>query len=102
MRLSRLSEVHRKTGAELFSNGIVRRNLGTKQKVTSQIRSHNTIVDEFGTNLPLNFGKANLKAVRFFLLTMYDVIDFQCVQDVLFLRIINSKQSVLSNYYSTL
>ena len=104
MRLSRLSEVHRKTGAKLFSNGTVRRNFGTKQKVTSQIRSHNTIVDEFGTSLPLNFGKANLnmKAVRFFLLTMYDVTDFQCVQDVSFLRIINSKQSVLSNYYSTL
>ena len=53
------SEVHRKTRAEIFSNGIVGRDLGTKQKVTSQIRSHNTIVDEFGTSLPLNFGKAN-------------------------------------------
>ena len=34
----RLSEIHKKTGAELASNGIVGRNLGTKQKVTSQIR----------------------------------------------------------------
>ena len=45
----RLSEVHGKTGAEL----------GTKQ--TSQIPPHNTIVDEFGTSLPLNFGKTNCK-----------------------------------------
>ena len=55
----RLSEVHRKTGVKLVSNGIVGRNLGTKQKVTSQIRPHNTIVDRFGTSLSLNFGKAN-------------------------------------------
>ena len=55
----RLSEVHKKTGAELVFNGIVGRNLRTKQKVTSQIRPHNSIVDEFGTSLPLNFGKAN-------------------------------------------
>ena len=34
----RLSEVHKTTGAELVSNSIVGRNLGTKQKVTSQIR----------------------------------------------------------------
>ena len=58
-----LSEVHKKTEAELVSNGIVGRNLGTKQKVTSQIRSHNTIVDDFGTSLPLNFGKANLSII---------------------------------------
>ena len=50
-----------KTGADLASNGIVGRNLGTKQKVTSQIRPHNTIVDEFGTSLSLNFGKANTR-----------------------------------------
>ena len=30
------------------------------------------------------------------------IINFQCVQDLLFLRIINSKQPVLSNYYNTL
>ena len=35
----RLSEVHRKTGAELVSRGIMGRVLGTKQKVTSQIRA---------------------------------------------------------------
>ena len=51
----RLSEIHKKTGAELVSNSIVGRNLGTKQKVTSQIRPHNTIVDEFGASLALNF-----------------------------------------------
>ena len=55
----RLSEVHRKTGADFVSNGLVWRNLETKQKVTSQIRPHNTIVNEFGTSLPLNFRKAN-------------------------------------------
>ena len=55
----RLSEVHKKTGAELVSNGIVGRNLGTKQKLTSQIRPYNIIEDEFGTILPLNFGKVN-------------------------------------------
>ena len=55
----RLSEVHKKTGAELASNGIVGRTLETKQKMTSQIRPHNTIVNEFGTSLILNFGKAN-------------------------------------------
>ena len=54
--LIRLSDVHRKTGVELVSNGIVGRNLGT---TTSQIRPHNTIVDKFGTSLSLNFGKAN-------------------------------------------
>ena len=59
----RLSEVHKTTGAELVSNSIVERNLGTKQKVMSQIRPHNTIVDEFGTSLPLNFGKVNCNAV---------------------------------------
>ena len=57
----RLFEVHRKTGAELVSKGIVGRNLGTKQKMTSQIRHTITIVDEFGTSLPLNFGKANVE-----------------------------------------
>ena len=57
----RLSEVHRKTGVELVSNGILGRNLGTKQKVMSQIRSHNTSVDEFSTSLYLNFGKANVE-----------------------------------------
>ena len=30
-----------------MSNGIVGRNLGTKQKVASQISSHNVIVEEF-------------------------------------------------------
>ena len=30
------------------------------------------------------------------------IINFQCVQDLLFLRIINWKQSVVSNYYNTL
>ena len=55
----RLSEVHRKTGVELVSKCIVGRHLGTKQKVTSQIRSFNTIVDELDTSLPLDFGKAN-------------------------------------------
>ena len=35
MTLIRLSEVHKKAGAELVSNGIVGRNLGTKQKVAS-------------------------------------------------------------------
>ena len=64
----RLSEVHRKTGAELVSNGIVGRNLGTKQKVTSKIRPHNTIVDEFGTSLYLNFEKANVESVAVFCL----------------------------------
>ena len=54
-----LSEVHIKTGAELVSNGIVGRNLGTKQKVPSQVPPHNAIVDEFGTSLYMNFGKAN-------------------------------------------
>ena len=44
----RLSEVHKKAGAELVSNGIVGRNLGTKQKVASQIPLHNAIVEEFG------------------------------------------------------
>ena len=56
---TRLSEVHKKTGAEFVSNGIVGRDLGTKQKVTSQIQPYNTIADEFGISLPLNFGKAN-------------------------------------------
>ena len=55
----RLSKVHKKTSAELVPNGIVGRNLETKQKMTSQIRPHNTIVDEFSTSLPLNFGKVN-------------------------------------------
>ena len=44
----RLSEAHKKAGAELVSNGIVGRNLGTKQKLASQIPSHNAIVEEFG------------------------------------------------------
>ena len=61
----RLSEVHRKTGAELVSNGIVGRSLETKQKVTSQIQPRNTIVDEFGTSLSLNFGKANIFYILF-------------------------------------
>ena len=30
-----VSEVHKKTGAEVVSSGIMRRNLGTKQKVPS-------------------------------------------------------------------
>ena len=51
----RLSEVHTKTGAELVSNGIVGRNLGTKQKVPSQVPSHNAIIDEFGTTAPVFF-----------------------------------------------
>ena len=55
----RLSEVHKKTGAELVSNGIVGRNLRTKQEVPSQVPPHNAIVDEFGTSLLLNLGKAN-------------------------------------------
>ena len=55
----RLSEVHRKTGSELVSNSIVRRNLGTKQNVPSQIPPHNAIVDEFCTSPLLNFGKAS-------------------------------------------
>ena len=54
-----LSEVHRKTGAELISNGIVGWNLGTKQKVRSQIPPHNDIVDEVGTSFLLKLGKAN-------------------------------------------
>ena len=34
---------------------------------------------------------------------LYDVIvNFQCVQDLLFLQIIESKHSVLSNYYNKL
>ena len=49
----------KKTGAELVSNGIMGRDLGTKQKKTSQIQPHNAIVDKFGTSLPLNFGKVN-------------------------------------------
>ena len=53
-----LSKVHKKTGADLISKGIVGWHLGIKQKVTSQIRPHNTIADEFGTSLALNFGKA--------------------------------------------
>ena len=53
----RLSEVHRKTGAELVCNGIVGRNLGKKQKALSQIQPHNAIVDEFRTSLLLNLGK---------------------------------------------
>ena len=44
---------------KLVSNGIVEWNLGTKQKVASKITPINTIVDEFGTSLILNFGKAN-------------------------------------------
>ena len=44
----RLSEVHKKAGAELVSNGIVGWNLGTKQKVASEIPPHNAIVEEFG------------------------------------------------------
>ena len=63
--LIRLSEVHRKTGTELVSNGIVGRSLETKQKVTSQIQLHNTIVDEFGISLSLNFGKANIFYILF-------------------------------------
>ena len=55
----RLSEVYRKIGAELLSNGIVRRSLEIKQKVSSQVPPHNAIVDEFGTSLLLNLGKAN-------------------------------------------
>ena len=55
----RLSEVHRKTGAELLSNGIVRRSLEIKQKVSSQVSFHNTIVDEFRTSLLLNLRKEN-------------------------------------------
>ena len=55
----RLSEVHRKTDAELLFNGIVGQILGTKQKVMSQIRPQNIFVGEFGTSLSLNFGKAN-------------------------------------------
>ena len=43
----RLSEVHRKPGAELVSDGIVGRNLGTKQKVPSHVPPYNAIVDEF-------------------------------------------------------
>ena len=34
----------------LSSNGIVGQNLGTKQKVMSQVLPHNAIVDEFGTS----------------------------------------------------
>ena len=55
----RLSEVHKKTGADFVSNSIVGRNLGTQQKVPSQVPPHNAIVDKFGTILLLNFGKAN-------------------------------------------
>ena len=34
---------------------------------------------------------------------LYDVVsNFQCVQDLVFLRIINSKQSVLSNWHNML
>ena len=53
----RLSKVHRKTGTELVSNGIVGRNLGTKQNVPSQVPPHNAIVDEFGTSVLVNLGR---------------------------------------------
>ena len=59
----RLSDVHRKTGAELVCNGIVGRNLGTKQKALTQIPPRNTIVDKFYTSLLLNLGKANCKGL---------------------------------------
>ena len=51
-------EVHKKTGAEIVSNGIMGRNLGTKQNCRPQIQSHNTIGYEFGTSLFMNFGNA--------------------------------------------
>ena len=54
-----ISEVHKKTGAEIVSNGIMGQNLGTKQKCRPQIQSHNTIGYELGTSLFMNFGNAN-------------------------------------------
>ena len=35
-------------------------NLGTKQKVPSEVSAHNAIVDELGTSLLLSLGKANI------------------------------------------
>ena len=55
----RLSEVQRKTSAELFYNGIVGPNLGRHLLFCSQIPPHNAVRDEFGTSLSMNFGKAN-------------------------------------------
>ena len=55
-----LFAVRRMTGTELICNGIVGQYLGTKQKVSSQILPDNAIVDEFGTSLLLNLGKANI------------------------------------------
>ena len=55
----RLSEVQRKTGAELVYNGIVGPNLGRHLLFCSQIPPHNAVREEFGTSLSMNFGKAN-------------------------------------------
>ena len=56
----RLSEVHKKTGAQLVSNGIVGRNFGNKTNgdVPNSAPQY-YCVGEFATSLPLNFGKAN-------------------------------------------
>ena len=56
----RLSEVQRKTGAELVYKSIARPNLGHHLLFRSQNPPHNAIRDEFGTSLSMNFGKANL------------------------------------------
>ena len=55
----RLSEVQRKTGAELVYNGYCVPNLGRHLLFCSQIPPHNALRDEFGTSLSMNFEKAN-------------------------------------------
>ena len=55
----RLSEVQRKTSAELVYNGIVGLNLRRLLLICSQIPLHNAVRHEFGASLFINFGKAN-------------------------------------------
>ena len=55
----RLSEVQRKTSAELVYNGIVGLNLRRLLLFCSQIPLHDAVRDEFGASLFINFGKAN-------------------------------------------
>ena len=54
----RLSEIQRKTGAELVYNDIVGPNLGRHLLFCPQVPPHNAVRDEISTSFFMNFGRA--------------------------------------------
>ena len=57
----RLSEVQKKTGAELIYSGIVGQNLGRHLLFCSQTPPHNAVRDQFGTSIFKKLRKGEFK-----------------------------------------